>query len=138
MAPGGPLVTYPENAVNPAWRNTVGHIMLGSSWAASDWANETGIAKIAEVSYNTTNVWADRWRKVAPNSGSYCSESDYLEPDFQQSLWGDNYQRLYQIKQKHDPTGLFYARRAVGSEEWETDEDVVPGLPSQAGKLCRI
>lgn len=112
--------------------------MLGGTWEATDWASEAGIAKIAEVSYNITNVWGESWRKVAPNSGCYLSESDYLEPNFQQALWGDNYERLYKIKQKYDPSGLFYARRAVGSDEWETDEEVVPGLPSQAGKLCRV
>ncbi|KAJ4411337.1 hypothetical protein N0V82_009026 [Gnomoniopsis sp. IMI 355080] len=138
MAPGGPLVTYPENAVNPAWRQTVGHIMLGGTWDATDWANETGMAKIAEVSYNVTHVWGERWRKVAPNSGCYLSESDYLEPNFQTALWGSNYERLYEIKTRYDPWGLFYARRGVASDEWETDEEIVPGLPSQAGRLCRV
>lgn len=138
IAPGGPHVTYPDNAVNPAWRQTVGHIMLGGSWDATDWANETGLAKIAEVSYNTTNVWGERWRQVAPNSGCYLSESDYLEPNFQTALWGSNYERLYDIKKSYDPWDLFYVRRGVASDEWETDEEIVPGLPSQAGRLCRV
>lgn len=112
--------------------------MLGGSWDSTDWADETGLAKIAEVSYNTTNVWGERWRQVAPNSGCYLSESDYLEPNFQTALWGSNYERLYNIKKSFDPWDLFYVRRGVASDEWETDQEIAPGLPSQAGRLCRI
>ena len=59
--------------------------------------------------------------EVAPNAGSYVSESNYFEPNWQQSFWGTNYKRLAAIKKKYDPDGLFFVRHGVGSEEWSDD-----------------
>ena len=59
--------------------------------------------------------------KVAPNAGSYVSESDFFEKNWQQSFWGTNYPRLAAIKKKYDPEGLFYVRHGVGSEGWSDD-----------------
>ena len=59
--------------------------------------------------------------KVAPNAGSYVSESDFFEKNWQQSFWGSNYPRLAAIKKKYDPEGLFYVRHGVGSEDWSDD-----------------
>ena len=54
-------------------------------------------------------------------AGSYVSESDYFEADWQRSYWGDNYNRLAQIKRRYDPTGLFFTHHGVGSERWSAD-----------------
>ncbi len=59
--------------------------------------------------------------KVAPNAGSYVSESNFFEKNWQQSFWGSNYPRLAAIKKKYDPEGLFFVRHGVGSEEWSDD-----------------
>lgn len=136
MAPG--QADYPDDAVNPAWRVALAHVMLLTPWDQTDWANETGLAKAKAASDELTFVWTAKWRDLTPGSGAYLSESDYIEPDFQHSFWGDNYGRLYTIKQKYDPTGLFFAQNAVGSEDWELDEYILGNLPSQAGRLCRI
>lgn len=129
---------YPDNAVNPAWREAVGHIMLSAEWDPALWGSAEGIAEIKERSDNVTYVWNAKWRELTPGSGAYCSESDYIEPDFQHSFWGDNYERLYEIKQRYDPDGLFFAQNAVGSEDWAMDSYILGNLPSQAGKLCRV
>ncbi|MGZ3478713.1 MAG: FAD-dependent oxidoreductase [Myxococcaceae bacterium] len=60
-------------------------------------------------------------RKVAPGTGSYVSESDYFEPDWQRSFWGTNYPRLLAAKRKYDPEGLFFVHHGVGSEDWTDD-----------------
>ncbi|KUI67939.1 putative FAD-linked oxidoreductase YvdP [Cytospora mali] len=136
LAPGQHV--YPDNAVNPAWREALGHIIMASVWDETLWESSEGIAKIKEISDNVTYVWNARWRDITPGSGAYCSESDYIEPDFQHSFWGDHYARLYEIKQKYDPYGLFFAQNAVGSEDWAVDSYILGDLPSQAGKLCRL
>ncbi|MEO7310676.1 MAG: FAD-binding oxidoreductase [Chitinophagaceae bacterium] len=59
--------------------------------------------------------------KVAPNAGSYVSESNFFEKNWQQSFWGSNYSRLASIKKKYDPEGLFFVHHGVGSEEWSDD-----------------
>ena len=35
------------------------------------------------------------------------NETDYFEPDWQHSFWGENYPRLLAIKRKYDPRNLF-------------------------------
>ena len=60
-------------------------------------------------------------RQVAPDSGSYLSESNFFEPGWQASFWGSNYPRLAQVKKKYDPDGLFFVHHGVGSEEWSAD-----------------
>jgi Berberine and berberine like len=42
-------------------------------------------------------------RAVTPQAGSYVNETDYHEPDWQHSFWGDNYPRLLEVKHKYDP-----------------------------------
>ncbi|MFC4891738.1 FAD-binding protein [Pseudofrancisella aestuarii] len=58
-------------------------------------------------------------KSLAPNAGTYVNEADYFEPNWQQAFWGDNYSKLFQIKQKYDPNGLFYCHHCVGSESWQ-------------------
>jgi hypothetical protein len=45
-------------------------------------------------------------RKIAPNAGSYVSESNYFNRSWQQDFWGSNYSRLRAIKTKYDSDGL--------------------------------
>jgi FAD/FMN-containing dehydrogenase len=59
--------------------------------------------------------------RLAPDAGSYVSESNYFEPRWQSSFWGSNYARLAQIKQTYDPEGLFFVHHGVGSEAWSDD-----------------
>jgi FAD/FMN-containing dehydrogenase len=63
----------------------------------------------------------DELLKVAPNAGSYVSETDFFERSWQQSFWGSNYPRLAAVKKKYDPGGLFFVHHGVGSEEWSAD-----------------
>ena len=60
-------------------------------------------------------------RKLVSRPASYVWETDYFEPNWQDSFWGDNYARLEQIKQKYDPDGLFFLHHGVGSEDWSAD-----------------
>jgi FAD/FMN-containing dehydrogenase len=60
-------------------------------------------------------------RKLVPKHGSYVSESNYFEADWQGAFWGTNYARLRQVKDKYDPDGLFFVHHGVGSEDWSPD-----------------
>jgi hypothetical protein len=60
-------------------------------------------------------------RALAPNGGSYVSESNFFEEDWRHSYWGSNYPRLASVKKKYDPSGLFFVHNGVGSEEWSAD-----------------
>ena len=44
----------------------------------------------------------------------HVSESNFFEPDFEQSYWGANHARLAEIKKKYDPDGLFLSTTESG------------------------
>ncbi|KAL3478334.1 hypothetical protein BJX99DRAFT_224640 [Aspergillus californicus] len=122
-----------DNSVLPAWRTALAHIIVGTQWT-SDASWET----IYNASISVTS-WMDVMRDIAPDSGSYMSEGDLIEPDLQQAFYGENYDRLYQLKQEYDPTGLFFALTAVGAEDWEVrTEDPLPVSWNNNGDLCRV
>jgi len=60
-------------------------------------------------------------RKLAPDAGSYVSESNYFNASWQRAYWGTNYAKLRAIKAKYDPDGLFFVHHGVGSEDWSPD-----------------
>lgn len=55
-------------------------------------------------------------RDATPGAGAYVNETDYFEPDWQRSFWGDNYSRLLEIKHRYDPANLFRVHHGVGSD----------------------
>ncbi|KAI1842226.1 hypothetical protein JX266_011634 [Neoarthrinium moseri] len=127
-----PKTGYPDNSINPAWRNVAMHAI-----AATLWDPTMPEASIKAASDKLTFDWMKRWRDVSPGAGAYMSESDYIEPDFRQAFFGDKYAKLYRLKKRYDPWGVFYAQNAVGSEDWKMSEMLLGNLPSQNSKLCR-
>jgi hypothetical protein len=134
MSGTGKAVEPPtDNSVLPAWRDTVLHMIVGAEW------NLTSSWEIVKTDYLALTNWMDVLREIAPDSGAYMSEGDVLEPDFQKSFYGVNYPRLYAMKQHYDPTGVFYALTAVGSEDWEVQvTDPVPYSWNTNGRLCPV
>ena len=55
-------------------------------------------------------------RKLVPRAASYVWETDYFEPNWQDSFWGDNYARLKRVKQKYDPDGFTWAAAMITSK----------------------
>jgi FAD/FMN-containing dehydrogenase len=64
---------------------------------------------------------AQALRAVAPDAGSYVSESNYFNADWRTAFWGANYARLRAVKQTYDPSSLFIVHHGVGSEDWSPD-----------------
>lgn len=56
-----------------------------------------------------------------PSLGTYVSESDYFDADWQRGCWGVHYARLAAIKRHYDPDGLFFAHHGAGTEGWSDD-----------------
>lgn len=121
-----------DNAVNPAWRDVLLFAIMFVTW------NETApVEQVERLSRNLTEVWNPTWKALTPGSGTYMSEADYIEPNWQDSFHGDKYAKLLEVKRKWDPDCVFWAREAVGSEAWEESEVLLGHLPSQNSKLCR-
>ncbi|PWY96757.1 FAD-binding domain-containing protein [Aspergillus sclerotioniger CBS 115572] len=120
-----------DNAVLPAWRDALPHVIVGSEWNfTSSWGT------VHNSSLFVTN-WMNALREISPDSGAYMSEADLLEPNLQEAFYGANYPRLYELKQKYDPTGLFFALTVVGAEDWEVQvTDPLPYSWNNNGRLC--
>jgi len=109
-----------NNSVNPAWRKTVMHYITGYvlNINASDSENYALKRKVVIDEFQSL-------RDLTPDSGCYINESSDIEPNWQQCFFGDFYQRLLKIKTDLDPTGVFYATKAVGSEAWTVEDGIL-------------
>ncbi|KAI1757844.1 putative 6-hydroxy-D-nicotine oxidase [Xylaria castorea] len=120
-----------DNAANPAWRENLFFVIVGSGWTDTSTPAEIEAANQA-ITWNA----GAKLRSISQGSGSYLNEADIAEPDFQQSFWGTNYDRLLAIKKSVDPWDTFWAPTAVGSEKWYITRQE-SWLPTHNGRLCR-
>ncbi|KAJ5470348.1 hypothetical protein N7530_007705, partial [Penicillium desertorum] len=111
-----------HNAVLPAWRDTLIDTTLTTPW---EWDND---ALMLERQRQMTEDFIPKLTALSPQSGAYMNEGDFQQPNFKEVFYGTNYDTLRLIKAKYDPNDIFYARTAVGSDEWTESED---------GRLCR-
>ena len=96
-------------SVTPAWRSAIQHIAIGLVWGLN--ATMTEQATVFEAVYNLTSLMRGF---IDQGSGAYFSESDYAEPDWQESFWGkDNYARLQRVKEMYDRKGVFGCHNCV-------------------------
>lgn len=54
---------------------------------------------------------------IGPGGGAYVHESSVFTKDWQNSYWGNNYDRLLEIKNKYDPDSLLNCWKCVGFKE---------------------
>ncbi|KAI9749090.1 MAG: hypothetical protein M4579_007006 [Chaenotheca gracillima] len=105
-----------QSGVNPAWRKAYTHIVLVETWIPPD-NGDTAKQRLTE------RVGA--LRRLAPDSGAYVNEGDPNEPNWKQTFWGDNYDKLLQIKQQYDPEEVFWCFPCVGGDLWSVDDAVM-------------
>ncbi|KAH6679766.1 hypothetical protein B0J14DRAFT_533858 [Halenospora varia] len=111
------------NSVLPAWRDALISATLTTPWNfTAAWSDM--IALQDKMTYSVI----PQMEAVTPGSGIYMNEADFRQPNWQETFFGDNYEKLLAIKKKWDPQSMFYAIKSVGSEAWEVAED---------GRMCR-
>ncbi len=66
---------------------------------------------------------------ATPGSGTYLNEANFKQANFQDHFYGSNYPQLLAIKNKYDPSNVFYAPVTVGSENFTVDA---------SGRLCSV
>ncbi|KAL0570059.1 hypothetical protein V5O48_011901 [Marasmius crinis-equi] len=124
---------YPQNAVLPAWRDAAR--FFGAVLPLVD--GESVEQQLRDQNKITTE-FIPPLKKLTPGSGAYVNEylieivdsqADPNDPDWKETFYGPNYDRLLSIKDKWDPEHILYGSIAVGGDRWrETDE----------GRLCRV
>ncbi|KAF2193092.1 FAD binding domain-containing protein [Zopfia rhizophila CBS 207.26] len=131
----------PDNAIHPAYRETIMHAegYDSSAW----WDGKAPVKSVANQTRDHQRLqrYMQKWRDITPGSGSYINEGDAQEPDWKDSFYGSNYPRLLRIKKRWDPWGIFYAVSGVGSDEWEvrgSSGGGRKGVLTQDGRLCRV
>ncbi|KAF1978868.1 FAD-binding domain-containing protein [Bimuria novae-zelandiae CBS 107.79] len=70
------------------------------------------------------------WRKWSPESGAYMNEANAFNKEFKHDFYGENHERLLEVKRKYDPEESFFVLAGVGSDNWDYNMD--------SGKLCRV
>jgi FAD/FMN-containing dehydrogenase len=102
-----------QTSVNPAWRNSVWHVVYPGLF----FNNETYPEQ--DQIFDTVGEAIKPLKKITPDGGAYLNEGDWKEEDWQRTFFGSNYDRLLKIKNQYDPDGLFKCWKCVG---W-TDND---------------
>jgi FAD/FMN-containing dehydrogenase len=122
-APAEAVAAAKDTAMNPAVLDAFALVILGAEGPPA-YPGVTGHepdAVLAREHAQAIGRAMDELRKVVPNAGSYVSESNFFDANWQQSFWGSNYPRLRAAKTQYDPDGLFFVHHGVGSEEWSED-----------------
>ncbi|KAG0224328.1 hypothetical protein BGW42_005182 [Actinomortierella wolfii] len=111
-----------ETSVTPAWRKALALILVVMDWQHNDSISPNEQYHLLMKNQQALTTSIERLRRLTPASGAYVNEADPNEPNWQHSFWGEeNYKRLYEIKERVDPKGLFACRLCVGSEDWNED-----------------
>ena len=122
-APADAVAAAKDTAMNPAVLNAFALVICGAQ-EPSAYPGVPGHepdAVSARQRAQAIGRAMNELRKLVPNAGSYVAESNFFEPNWQQSFWGSNYSRLLAVKAKYDPDGLFFVHHGVGSERWSAD-----------------
>jgi FAD/FMN-containing dehydrogenase len=122
-APADEIAAARDTAMNPAVLDAFALVIIAGE-GASMFAGLPGVTQDAESLRSARAAAAgisramDELLRVVPRAGSYVSESDYFEREWQTAFWGNHYSALARIKRRYDPSGLFFVHHGVGSEAW--------------------
>lgn len=116
-----------RGSVHPAWRMAYAHVM---AYGASVNATGDPSQSLAAGAYWYETVKEPVWRNWAPNSGAYMNEGNPFSSTWKRDFYGDNYDRLLDVKHKYDPTESLFVWSGIGSDMWNYD--------LHSGLLCRL
>ncbi|KAJ9315208.1 CAZyme family AA7 [Paecilomyces variotii] len=115
-----------RGSVHPAWRTAYTHLMTYGAPINATADAAKALATGAEW-YETTIEPV--WRNWTPAGGSYMNEGNVFSSTWKQDFYGENYDRLLEIKRKYDPSESLFVWGGVGSDMWDYDLN--------SGLLCR-
>src|SRR5215510_6934376 len=109
-APADTLAAAQNTATNPAVLDSFVLVIIADGERPSYPGQARPAMDLGAARTNARKIdtAAAELHKIAPNSGSYVSESNYFNRSWQAAYWGQNYPKLQAIKKKYDPHGLFF------------------------------
>lgn len=110
------------NAVLPAWRDALTYYTVIQTWNFT-----VPFSEMDEQEQLLTKEIMPPLQEFA--SGAYMNEADPKNPKWREEFYGENFEKLKEVKKRWDPQDLFYATTAVGSDAWKVAAD---------GRLCRV
>ncbi|KAJ4354168.1 uncharacterized protein N0V89_005901 [Didymosphaeria variabile] len=119
MGPTLSISGNPNNAVLPAFRTAIMHTQ---AYEPNAWWDGMAVVEIPEqqaARHGRLQSYMRRWRDITPEGGAYMNEGDMQDPEWKETFYGENYEKLLEVKKKWDPEGLFWVISGIGSDEWE-------------------
>ncbi|KAL4862096.1 hypothetical protein BDV12DRAFT_207459 [Aspergillus spectabilis] len=128
---GGPgTANTPEErrgSTHPAWRTAYAHFMTyGAPVNATADVSEALATGVEWYEANIEPVW----RNWVPGGGSYANEGNIFNSNWKEDFYGENYDRLVEVKREYDPTESLFVWGGVESDLWDYD--------LHSGLLCRM
>ncbi|KAH8585894.1 hypothetical protein B0O99DRAFT_679122 [Bisporella sp. PMI_857] len=110
VARGQDITQAVANSVNPAWRTAIHYFAFGPPY------NRTSLSANVDAWNLITNVYGPGLDALVPGGmSSYLNEANPIDPDWKQVFYGDNYNRLLDIKDRYDPNSILYGLTVVGA-----------------------
>ena len=112
-----PISTPDSNQMTsalPAWRSALWHVIQ-----VGEWLEPLAPTTLENVTTGFLRL-VDPLKKLSPGGGAYLNEAHYEEPDWQDTFFGTNYNRLLEIKNQYDPTHMFDCWKCVG---WRGEQE---------------
>lgn len=114
-----------RGALNPAWRTGYVHTLVTGSNLDLTIPPQDALEAAAAW---TEQVKEKAWREWAPTAGAYINEANPYSASWKKDFYGENYDRLVELKKRYDPTGTLFTLSGLGSDEWDYN--------LTTGKLC--
>lgn len=113
-----------NNSVNPAWCSTILELQVLTPWIAKPEAWPAMVRSQQQMS----DEFLPQIKAASPGGAAYMNEADPRELNWREEWYGENWDKLNEVKKKWDPNDLFYVFKGVGSDAWNVDEH---------GRMCR-
>jgi hypothetical protein len=111
-------VSTPDNnyktSALPAWRDALWHVIHVGEWYEP--LAPAGLEKAT----NGFLEMLEPLKKLTPGGGAYFNEAHYGEPDWKETFFGVNYEKLLEVKNRYDPTHIFDCWKCVG---WRGEQE---------------
>ncbi|KAK0547405.1 hypothetical protein OC846_004035 [Tilletia horrida] len=99
-------------ALNPGWRHAYHHIIAAGSF------DQNGGFAAADAQRQLVLRQVQMFDAISPSTGGYINEANPLEPNWQKTFYGSNYNRLLSIKRKYDSTLALISFKNAGYENF--------------------